>query len=63
MRAGIKKLVLHKETLRVVVDQELSRVQGGISEVQPAFGPGSGCAWSAGAHWFQGGVGVGNCFD
>jgi hypothetical protein len=64
MRTGIKRLVLTKETLRAISNDELGKANGGvISAVNPAFGAGSGCAWSGGARWFVGGGGGGYCVD
>ena len=63
MRTGVKRLVLTKETVRAITNDELGKVGGGvISAVNPAFGAGSGCAWSAGGRWF-GGSGGGSCIE
>lgn len=64
MRTGVKKLVLNKETLGVATNQELGRINGGlISAFNPAFGDGSGCAWSAGSRWFGAPGSGGYCVD
>ena len=63
MRTGVKRLVLTKETLRAISNDELGKVGGGISVLNPAFGNGSGCAWSAGSRWFGAPGGGGSCVE